>query len=232
MTAPQRWLSGRGEAPAAARQLLEAARPAQSMPADVHARLLVRASELAATPAAAGVSALLASKPAVFGLTAVAVAGTLAAVRPALPHDTVIDTRTPSVAATTDDKGEPASPPVIAGTAELPTVRIDDLPIERRTPQPRLQNAVSASLAAELEIVDHARRALESDPELALRLADEHARRFPNGQLVASRDAVKMRALQILGRTEPARATARTLLERDPQSLHAAEARRTLELDH
>jgi hypothetical protein len=84
-------------------------------------------------------------------------------------------------------------------------------------------------LVRESELVQAAMRALASDPSNALRLADRHAREFPNGQLVAERAYVRVRALARLGRTDEAVREAVALIDAHPESEYAARLSRALE---
>lgn len=83
--------------------------------------------------------------------------------------------------------------------------------------------ASSTSLAAEAELLGRAQQALRrGDGEAALRLLDEHERRFPAGELHDERRGARVRALCSLGRTAQARAEARQLQRDRPSSPVAA----------
>jgi hypothetical protein len=69
----------------------------------------------------------------------------------------------------------------------------------------------SASLAAESTLLEQARREMRRAPALALQIAGEHAQRFPRGQLAAERTLIEVEALHRLGRSEQARARAKSL---------------------
>jgi len=224
VSAPERWLtSGLAEAPDGARELLEAAQPLKALSPEVHARLLERAQEIAALKPALGLSALLASKPAAFGVTAIVAA---TAVIGALERGRSTDARVDPPAQVNVERA-PAPAPIVAPPAPERIVAVEELELAPVLPQ-RARTA-AAPLAAELEIVERARRALAADPEGALRICNEHARRFPTGQLGSTREAIAIQALEKLGRTEQARSRAETLLNRDPHSLHSEAARRVVE---
>lgn len=77
----------------------------------------------------------------------------------------------------------------------------------------------SASLVEETRLLREAYAALRSsDPQLALRLLDEHARRFPRGVLSEERSAQRIVALCNLGRLDEARAEAARFSQRSPAS--------------
>lgn len=84
-------------------------------------------------------------------------------------------------------------------------------------------------LTRESSLLQGAMRALANNPAEALRLADEHAREFPAGQLAAERAYVRVRALARLGRADDARAEARALIDEHPSSMYAARLGRLME---
>ena len=67
-------------------------------------------------------------------------------------------------------------------------------------------------MSAESSLLEQARREMRVAPALALRLAAEHARRFPRGQLAAERLLIQVEALHLLGRDAEARRLAAPLL--------------------
>ena len=79
------------------------------------------------------------------------------------------------------------------------------------------------NLAAEVTLLSRAETALHSGrPAVALKLLDEHARKFRNGQLAEERVAARVQALCALGRTTEADAQ---LARLSPMSLHGEPAR-------
>jgi pentatricopeptide repeat protein len=94
--------------------------------------------------------------------------------------------------------------PDVSPPAPAPSAPIVTAPVT--APLPAI-----ASLREERRLLDEARDAIErGDPELGLAPTASHAARFPHGVLGEERDALRIRALARLGRTEEARA----LLER------------------
>jgi hypothetical protein len=74
--------------------------------------------------------------------------------------------------------------------------------------------------ADERSLLDLARSAIErEDGAAALDATAEHARKYPNGVLVQEREAITVRALVLLGRTEEARARVVRFRERFPDSM-------------
>lgn len=82
-----------------------------------------------------------------------------------------------------------------------------------------------SELAAESALIATARSALGRNPPRALEALaslDEHARRFPRGQLCESRDFLHVRALDALGRVDDARAEGDRFRGRYPDSIYVA----------
>ena len=73
-----------------------------------------------------------------------------------------------------------------------------------------------------------ARRAMASDPAKALALTDEHARRFPSGDLGPEREVLAIEALCALKRRSEAHARLDAFRRQFPQSLHVARLERLL----
>jgi RNA polymerase sigma-70 factor (ECF subfamily) len=97
----------------------------------------------------------------------------------------------------------------------------------RRAPKsgrtPSSDDDAVSRLAAEAELLARAQRALrEGDAAGALRLLEEHERRFPLGELGDERRGARVRALCGLGRGAQARAEAHRLLRERPDSPVAA----------
>lgn len=65
----------------------------------------------------------------------------------------------------------------------------------------------------------------ESDPRAALARAAEHERQFPRGQMAAEREFLAVQALRATGRDDEARARARALVARFPESPYASRVR-------
>jgi hypothetical protein len=95
----------------------------------------------------------------------------------------------------------------------------------RRRAEPPTPNE---GFAEELELSSQIQRALISDPERALSLADEHARRFPSGMLIEEREANAIDALSRLGRAELARERAAAFDRRFARSSYRARIARSL----
>lgn len=130
----------------------------------------------------------------------------------------------PLEAPTVDVSAPPASAPAANPTTGNPTTL-------RSTPAPA--SSPPAGLAEESRFLEGARRVLQSDPKQALRLAREHAVRFPRGQLVAERRLLELEASYRSGEIAAARALADRLSAEDPDGLYAeriARLRRALDV--
>jgi hypothetical protein len=104
----------------------------------------------------------------------------------------------------------PTPTPQVASTA---SARSETQEAAKTQPKP-------ARMPTELELITLAERALRSNPAAALRMTDEHARRFAKGGLTEEREVLAIEALSRLGDTERARARARAFLHAFPASVY------------
>lgn len=138
--------------------------------------------------------------------------------------------------ATAEVAAAPASaivpPPPLPAPAETPPE-----PVAAPSATPAVKHARGApsasqpaedTLAAESALVGRARATLEATPAAALALLEDHARRFPRGELAAERDFLRLKALRRVGRTDEARERARTYATRYPSSPYAPAVRTIL----
>jgi hypothetical protein len=88
--------------------------------------------------------------------------------------------------------------------------------------------AAADRVLREARMIADARAALGSSPSKALALAQEAAREFPRGQLVEEREAIAIRALAGLGRTQAANTRAERFLARYGSGPHAEAVRRAI----
>ncbi len=143
------------------------------------------------------------------------------------PEDPLADKRSPASsvsASTTPSTQVPPTSVVLLPSASVPTVSLDDLP---KAPSPAAPSAVpraSAPVAEdeglELDLVSRAQKAVKSTPAEALRLCEEHARRFPRGSLSQEREALAIEALFVLGRRDEAKSRAARFKQAYPASGH------------
>jgi hypothetical protein len=118
------------------------------------------------------------------------------------------------------DRLSPPSPvalpaPASATSPSPPASAVEDAP-----PIPRSAPPAASSLSLERGVLADARAALAAgDAARALRLSDEHLRRFPRAQLGEEREAIAIQALVGLGRYDEARARAARFRASSPHSL-------------
>ena len=128
-------------------------------------------------------------------------------------------------------EGAASEPP---HTPEPLTIAVDALPSApssnaAKSPRPQASAAADGQLAAEYALVDSARNALvTSGASAALGPLQEHARRFPGGQLAPERESLWIEALVALGDLDAARARADSFRQRYPAGLLVPAVRRAL----
>jgi hypothetical protein len=120
--------------------------------------------------------------------------------------------------------GEPtrAVSAVSALPVESATSTARQRPVPTASTSSRKASSIDAldALADERTLLDRARGAIErEDGAAALAATAEHARKYPGGVLVQEREAIAVRALVLLGRTDEARASVARFRERFPDSL-------------
>lgn len=133
--------------------------------------------------------------------------------RPPL-HETAVPTPAPAIAA----------PPVVGEPKDMAKGAGSKRPVVVRKQGGRAPSAAAKQTQAqrdaeaaandpgnvivELEMLGAAQKALKGSPGQALAYADQHARDYPNSQMVELRAVVRVRALCALGRADEARAEA------------------------
>jgi hypothetical protein len=213
-------------------ELIARARIVRPLPDVVRARALARgramlAAKTAAPPAALPGQVLTAPAPR-RGLR-IAVAASIASIIGAAGAFAAMGVRI----------REPIEPPAPAGAVTAPARRLEApaLPISPpASAEPKsvarlpgsTRPAAAPSHAAELALLLRIQSAYaERDFSGALGLGAEHARRFPNGRLAEEREALRVRSLAGLGRTEEARRAAGAFARRFPRSVLLPRLRQT-----
>jgi hypothetical protein len=121
---------------------------------------------------------------------------------------------------------EPPAPPVITPAPEpvdtAPAIKSEPPPKPRTQvkdpPAPKVSRDVA--LSEERALVELARTALSRrDPTQAFSAIDQHAARFPKGQLVEERESLRVQALASTGRLEEAKSKAAEFRRRFPESM-------------
>jgi len=110
-----------------------------------------------------------------------------------------------------------------ASSAAIAELGSEPTPEPAIEPTPAAAPAVSAAkstLPIERDLLDRARRQLASDePARALTFLEQHAQRFPRGQLSEEREAMWVNVLALLGRKDDAKARGEQFEARFPHSL-------------
>jgi hypothetical protein len=113
-----------------------------------------------------------------------------------------------SVAADVEEfESEPVPDEATASEPSQPRARRKAAAAEK--PKPAAQAAGASDFREELQLLERARTALRaSNPSKGLRALEEHARRFPKGELARERDATRVTALCQAGRSDAAQKAA------------------------
>ncbi len=198
------------------RALLDEERPLPPLPGAQRARAMARAR---AALAAGGVTARSPSSPRAPTRWAVAAAAALvasAAVGAAAYELRVRLGRAHAVAPAAAAVGTRSPAALLRPTA----VAVDERP-EAVVPAPSAPSlSPSETARAELRLLRQARDAVaRGDFAAALLPLAEHARRFKNGRLAEEREALRVKSLAGLGRTEEARHAADAFRARFPRSI-------------
>jgi hypothetical protein len=119
----------------------------------------------------------------------------------------------------------------LVGVLVVPAARVRPAPAEPATPVTERAPAAKRSretrpagdrdpLVLEIELLQRAHAAYtRGDVAASLKLATEHARRFPNGRLAEEREALRVRSLARIGRKDEARRAAAAFAVRFPRSI-------------
>ncbi len=229
MNEPELWPDG-DDAPPELQQLLSFAEAPRPLDAGARERSRRRVLALASLPAAAGVlfwvqhfalGALLggvvsvgvAAKNGVFSRKEAPVPGAVSApVRSSAPR--AADRAAPLAEVAPERVAEPPRPAVVTSAPVGSAFPLED---------------GSDGVAAEVRLLEAARRALTSDPTRALDLLAQHEREFSAGVLTTEREFLAIDALVRAGRRREAEARGQRLRERVPGSLYEERVERILE---
>jgi hypothetical protein len=174
----------------------------------------------APSTAPAAASGLAAKVTAALVVAAVAGGGLYLALRADPPPGTPAATSTVPAASARAPQARSENAPESA-----PTVVPEAKAIEKRAPVASSRPA--DSLAEEVAILSEVSSALHGGrPAAALKMLDEHRRKFPRGALGQERTAARIQALCALGRTKEAHAELARLARAAPNSPHVARARK------
>lgn len=114
--------------------------------------------------------------------------------------------------------------------ASAPEAEPEPEPVASETatgPAPSTKTARAASITEELQAIDAARSAVAAgDGARALKLLDDHARRFPRGRLHLEAEVLRIEALARSGNRAAATTRARAFVKRHPNSVFTPRVRR------
>jgi hypothetical protein len=226
MNAPRRWIDD-PDADADLRDTLRGAGSARKLDDVTRRRLSARVARASAVPAVAAGWLFVKSAAAALG---VVVGGASLASYTGVLHWPV-----EQVAPAPSAKPRTATPPPVTVAAPVVVVPVEPAPEPKPelNPTPALPAAPASvasgsSLAAESLLLEQARREMRSAPATALQIVEEHAQRFPRGQLGSERTLLQIEALHRLGRDGEARALARRVLAGGSTGLYAERIRQLL----
>ena len=205
------------------RVLLEVERPLPTLPAFTRARALARAREAVALSPPAPPALLPAGLPR--WTLPLAIAGASLATMAIVHHFEGHAKQPPAllVVADSPDEAGGAGPRTAGPFRWVPVI---PEPATRPATREETAQASAASAGemgtwrAELELLQRARAAVAADDwSDAQSAVNEHARRFPGGQLVEEREALRVKTLIGLGKAQEARQAARAFGARFPRSV-------------
>lgn len=202
------------------RDLFLDARKPEPLPPAVDARVTGQVAALGSMPAAAPLKAL----PWLVAGGAVVVAGALALVGAERAAEPQVASSAPSTLSTVPAPVAPTpAPPVVAEAPardeEKRASQASAASAARTTPA-ESASASEDALAGEAKLLNQAHAVMAADPQKALAIAGEHAKRYPRGQLAAERELILVQALVKLGRAREAEARGRALRKSTPSSIY------------
>lgn len=214
MTDPPRIREAESGAPAELRELFHSAGKPEPLTPVVEASLAVRIGTIATESA----SPLL---PWLAGGTVI-LAGAVAFVASSEPaSSTAAPARSVPTSPPSFERTVQAAPSTGPSTVPMPSARADR-PLTNRSGPPvaSAPNAGEDALAGEARLLNEAHRIVVTDPARALAIAQEHARRYPRGQLSAERELIRVQALVKMGRSPEAEARGRELRKSAPSGIY------------
>jgi hypothetical protein len=218
MIDPPRLREAGSDAPPELRDLFRDAQKPEPLTPATDARMVTQITALGAPPAAPLVKAL----PWFVAGGAVVVAGALAFLTPRTRSpDSVAAGPAPVKSGAASVALEPAATPAPQASATPEPKPAPAASAARATPAEAAPSAgVEDALAGEAKLLNQAHAAMATEPQKALVIAGEHAKRYPRGQLAAERELILVQALVKLGRTREAEARGRALRKSTPSSIY------------
>ena len=128
------------------------------------------------------------------------------------------------------DEEEPAVDELESQERPAMLMRRSSIAIKPKVASRRVSAQGAPDHRREAELVANARRSLTAHPERAWQLTKQLREEFPRGVLAEERDAIAIRALVALGRTQDAQRLAKTFLAEHGEGPHADAIRRAVGL--
>jgi hypothetical protein len=237
---PRRWSDPGSGATDELRRLLASGRPTRSMTAAEEARTAARVARLATSPPSGAPRAPRVGPKRWLGVAGAA--GVVAAVwsastwraHHAAPAAVPVAAAPPAAgepAPPQPDERDGTRPPLVQATAPRAAPGVARRAAARATSAGGGDDGNEAGddpLAREQQMLERARSVVDRDPGAALAQLALYARRFPNGQLAAEKDLLRVTALERLGRHAEARAVGDALIARSPHSIYVERVRAIL----
>jgi hypothetical protein len=226
MSEPTRW---RETGPEEVRALLQHAVVPRPMNAAERSRMARRVARLAAIPAGLGVLFWVkgVALGAVIGAISLTAAVSLQKGWVGGRHDAApvpvhpVHLAAPAVpTASSNATPEVSSKEILSAAASSAFPLVPSVPSTASAEADASPDARVDTLAEEATLLEQARAAIGANPARALELTEQHASRYPRGQLGIEREIVAIEALKGLGRSGEARARADALLSRARGSLY------------
>jgi hypothetical protein len=241
MSDPRRWRDD-ASLPEDTRALLRGARRSRPMTAAERLRTAERVAPLVAIPMAAGTLLWVKGLALAFGVVVAAtvVLRTMpdrsdAAASPtqtaekAAPAGARSESTASAAKSADEPVAEPPSPDAQSRPVEEKAAPRAPAPAPAPSPAPPPEPVGSGdTLAEEARMLEEARALVGASPGQALARLDQHAAKYPRGQLGAERELLAVDALRRAGRTAEARARGEALLARSKGGLYEERVRRML----
>lgn len=232
MSDPPRLREPGSNAPPELRELFRDAEKPDPLTAAADARLLGQVKALGPAPATVPFKSWLLAGGAILVLGTAAIVARHSPAPPALPspppdHSIATPASAAFDAPAARPVDAPAAPAVVPSSFAHVSEALALPPSKHASPASASQGAPAEAastsqdaLAGEAKLLNQAHAAMASDPRKAYEFANEHARRYPHGQLAAERELILVQALVKLGRLREAEARGSALRKSSPSSIY------------
>jgi len=216
VTDPTRIREPGSDVPPELRDLFRTAAKPEPLTPVIDASLSARIGAIAAQPPAS----LLKLLPWLGGgavlVGAAVLVSTSAGVTPSSTQTPPIGTAVRPVTPAPPQAATPVQPPV-----EVPApAQVAPLPDKPSPHASSVPSGAEDALAGEARLLNEAHSVIAANPRQALTIAQEHARRYPRGQLAAERELILVQALVKLGRKREAEVRGRELQKTAPSGIY------------